>query len=135
MPNQNPIILFDGVCNLCNGAVNFIIDRDPEALFRLAALQSTVGQELLQKHNLKTADFDTIVLVEGDNIYSHSTAALRIARNLSGAWPLFYGFIIIPSPLRNVVYNWISRNRYRWFGKQESCRIPTPELRSRFLHD
>ena len=135
MPIQNPIILFDGVCNLCNGAVNFIIDRDPEAHFRLAALQSDIGQELLQKHNLKTADFDTIVLVEGDNIYSHSTAALRIARKLSGAWPLFYGFIVIPSPLRNVVYNWISRNRYRWFGKQESCRIPTPDLRSRFLHD
>lgn len=135
MSTVNPIILFDGVCNLCNGAVNFIIDRDPNAYFRMAALQSTVGQELLQKHNLKTQDFDTIVLVEGNNIYSHSTAALRIARKLSGAWPLFYAFIVIPSPLRNVVYNWISRNRYRWFGKQDACRIPTPELRSRFLHD
>lgn len=135
MPNQNPIILFDGVCNLCNGAVNFIIDRDPDAHFRLATLQSTVGQELLEKHNLRIQDFDTIVLVEGDNIYSQSTAALRIARKLSGAWPLFYAFIAIPSPLRDMIYSWISRNRYRWFGKQETCRIPTPELRSRFLHD
>lgn len=132
---QNPIILFDGVCNLCNGAVNFIIDRDPNAYFRLAALQSKIGQEILQKHNLRTQDFDTIVLVEGDNIYSHSTAALRIARKLNGAWPLFYGFIVIPGPLRNVIYNWVSRNRYRWFGKLDACRIPTPELRSRFLHD
>jgi len=135
MLTKNPIILFDGVCNLCNGAVNFIIARDPNVYFRLAALQSTIGQEILQKHSLNTQDFDTIVLVEGDNIYSHSTAALRIARKLCGAWPLFYAFIVIPSPIRNVIYNWISRNRYRWFGKQDTCRIPTPELRSRFLHN
>lgn len=135
MSTVNPIILFDGVCNLCNGAVNFIIDRDPEAYFRMAALQSTIGQEILQKHSLNTQYFDTIVLVEGENIYSHSTAALRIARKLSGAWPLFYAFIVIPSPLRNVIYNWISRNRYRWFGKQDVCRIPTPELQRHFLQE
>lgn len=135
MTTVNPIILFDGVCNLCNGAVNFIIDRDPEAYFRMAALQSTIGQEILQKHSLNTQYFDTIVLVEGENIYSHSTAALRIARKLSGVWPLFYAFIVIPSPLRNVIYNWISRNRYRWFGKQDVCRIPTPELQRHFLQE
>ncbi len=135
MPSPNPIILFDGVCNLCNGAVNFIIDRDPEARFRLAALQSDVGQSILREHQLSTADFDTIVLVEGDTIFSKSTAALRISKRLSGGWPLFYMLIIIPRWFRDWVYNWVSRNRYKWFGKQEACRIPTPELRSRFLHD
>jgi predicted DCC family thiol-disulfide oxidoreductase YuxK len=116
-------------------AVNFIIERDPNAYFKLAALQSEIGQELLQKHNLPTLDFDTIVLVEGENIYSHSTAVLKIARKLSGAWPLLYGFIVIPTAIRDIIYTWISRNRYTWFGKRGACRVPTPELRARFLQD
>lgn len=135
MPNTNPIILFDGVCNLCNGAVNFIIDRDPSAHFKLAALQSKIGQDLLAKHGLSTTDFDTFVLIDGESVITRSTAALKIARKLSGAWPLFYIFIVVPKPVRDVIYNWVSRNRYRWFGKKDACRIPTPELRSRFLHD
>jgi predicted DCC family thiol-disulfide oxidoreductase YuxK len=135
MSTLNPIILFDGVCNLCNGAVNFIVDRDPEARFRLAALQSEVGESILREHQLSTVDFDSIVLVEGDAIFSRSTAALRISKNLIGGWPLLYTLIVVPRWFRDWVYNWISRNRYRWFGKQQNCRIPTPELRSRFLHD
>jgi predicted DCC family thiol-disulfide oxidoreductase YuxK len=101
----------------------------------MAALQSEIGQSLLEEHRLNTNDFDTIVLIDGKNVYSRSAAALRIAKKLSGAWPLFYGFMVIPGPIRDSIYNWISRNRYNWFGKQDACRIPTPELRSRFLHD
>jgi len=134
MESESPIILFDGVCNLCNGAVQFIIRRDPGARFKLAALQSESGQTLLALHGLTTASFETIVLIEGSTVYTHSTAALHIVRHLSGMWPIMFVFIWLPRPLRDGIYHWISRNRYRWFGKQDACMIPTPELRSRFLH-
>jgi predicted DCC family thiol-disulfide oxidoreductase YuxK len=133
MESEYPIILFDGVCNLCNGAVQFIIKRDPEARFKLAALQSETGQALLDQHGFTTESFETIVLIEGSTVYTHSTAALHIVRHLSGMWPILFGLIGIPKPLRDGIYLWISRNRYRWFGKRDSCMIPSPELRSRFL--
>lgn len=128
------IILFDGVCNLCNSSVNFVIDRDSERNFRYAALQSETGQDFLRKHGLNAEDFDSIVLVEGDAFYRKSTAALRIARKLDGAWPLFYAFIIIPPFIRNFFYDIIAKNRYKWFGRMDECRIPTPELKNLFLN-
>ena len=130
---ENPVIFFDGVCNLCNGAVAFIIKRDPKRKFRFAPLQSGAGQAFLKTHGKATESFDTIILKEGGRWYSHSDAALRIARGLSGAWPLVYGFIILPRFLRDAVYRLIARNRYKWFGKQDACMIPTPELRELFL--
>jgi predicted DCC family thiol-disulfide oxidoreductase YuxK len=127
-------ILFDGVCNFCNASINFIIDRDSKNIFLFAALQSEVGQELLQKHHLKTTDFDTIILINDENkIYQKSDAALEIARNLDGFWKVLYAFKILPSFLRNPIYDLVARNRYRIFGRTDACRIPTPELKARFL--
>ncbi|MFP4089923.1 MAG: thiol-disulfide oxidoreductase DCC family protein [Cyclobacteriaceae bacterium] len=129
----NQIILFDGVCNLCNGAVNFIIDRDPKAKFRFASLQSATGQEYLRQHQLPVHELKSLVLVSGNKSYLRSTAALRIARELSGAWPLFYLFIVIPAPVRNLLYDLIAKYRYRLFGKSDTCRYPSADLKSRFL--
>ncbi|MEM9997104.1 MAG: thiol-disulfide oxidoreductase DCC family protein [Bacteroidota bacterium] len=130
---QHPVILFDGVCNLCNASVNFVLDRDRASLFRMAALQSDVGQALLAQHGYAGTAPDSIALVEDGQIHFRSTAALRIAARLDGAWPLFQVFRVVPEPLRDVVYDWIARNRYRWFGKQDACRLPTPDERARFL--
>lgn len=126
-------ILFDGVCNLCNGSVVFIIKRDKKDLFRFAAIQSDEGQELIKKHKIDTSKVDSILLIDGERYFSKSTAALKIARHLSGGYPLLYGFMILPRFFRNWVYDIIARNRYKWFGKKESCMIPTPELKSKFL--
>ena len=130
---RHKIILFDGVCNLCNSSVVFIINRDSNDLFRFAALQSQVGKELVSKYGIDTSKTDSIILIDGDNFYIKSTAALKISRHLSGAYPLIYGFMIVPNFMRNWVYDLIARNRYRWFGKKDSCMIPTPELNSKFL--
>lgn len=133
--NDKKIILFDGLCNLCNGAVTFIIKRDAEDLFQFAALQSDVGRALTQKQGIDTDNVDSIVLIDGDRHYIKSSAALHIARHLSGGYPLLYGFMVLPTVMRDWVYNWIAENRYRWFGKKDQCMIPTPELRNKFLHD
>jgi len=134
MKNKNhKIILFDGVCNLCNGAVTFIIKRDKKDVFKFAALQSEIGQQLISKFNIDTSKVDSIILIDGDKHYEKSSAALRIAKQLSGAYPLLFGFMILPKFIRNAVYDYIAKNRYKWFGKKESCMIPTPELKSRFL--
>jgi len=127
------VILFDGVCNLCNASVQFVLLRDKKDYFQFASLQSDYGQQLLQKHNLPTQNFDSFVLVENNVVYSQSTAALRVAKHLSGAWKLMYAFIIVPSFLRNIVYNFIGKNRYKWFGKQEECMMPKPEWKQKFL--
>jgi predicted DCC family thiol-disulfide oxidoreductase YuxK len=127
------IILFDGVCNLCNSSVNFIIDRDPGNKFRFASLQSEAGQTLLKKYNLPTESFSTITLIQNDKIYTRSTAVLKIVREFPGAWKLLYIFIAIPKPIRDFLYNIVANNRYKWFGKKDSCRLPTPELRAKFL--
>lgn len=126
-------ILFDGVCNFCNASINLIIDRDSKGIFKFAALQSEVGQELLKKNGLKTSDFDSIVAIEGDKVYQKSDAALEIARRMDGIWKIFYVFKIIPAFFRNPVYDLVARNRYRFFGRTDACRIPTPELKARFL--
>lgn len=127
------IILFDGVCNLCNGAVTFVIKRDPKDHFRFAALQSDIGQALVAEHNIDTTKVDSIILIENNRVYSKSTAALRIAKYMRGAYPLLYGFIIIPNFIRNWVYDFVARNRYKWYGKKDACMIPTPELKAKFL--
>lgn len=127
------IILFDGVCNFCNASINFVMDHDPKYRFKFAALQSDFAREKLTKAGLNTNDFDSVVLIEGDKVYTRSTAALRIARLLSGAWPLMYGFVIVPPFIRNAIYDLVARNRYRWFGKSENCRLPSPEERARFV--
>lgn len=127
------VLLFDGVCNLCNGAVNFVIDHDPDAKFKFASLQSSAGMEYLKRYNMPSDVFESIVLVKANKVYTKSTAALKVAKELNGIWKVLYFFIIIPKPIRDAVYSFIARNRYSWFGKQEFCRVPTPELSQRFL--
>jgi|SRR5690606_24902891 len=127
------VILFDGVCNLCNGSVVFIIKRDKKDVFRFAAIQSEEGQKLVEKYQIDTTKVDSILLLDGDRYYVKSTAALKIARHLKGGYPLLYGFMILPAFIRNWIYDIIARNRYKWFGKKESCMIPTPELKSKFI--
>jgi predicted DCC family thiol-disulfide oxidoreductase YuxK len=127
------IVLFDGVCNLCNGAVAFVIRNDPKRRFRFAALQSPVGQALLERHGLPTETLNSFVLIEGEHAFTKSTAALRAARRLGYLWPLAFVFILVPRPLRDFCYDLVARNRYRMFGKRESCMMPTPDLNARFL--
>ncbi len=130
---QNEILLFDGVCNLCNNSVNFVIDHDPKAQFSFAALQSEFGQKKLKQLNLEPKDFDSIVLLSDGKIYNKSSAALKVAKNLTGLWPMLYVFMIIPKFLRDFVYDMVAKNRYRIWGRTDQCRIPTPELRQRFI--
>ena len=126
-------VLFDGVCNLCNGSVLFVIDRDPAGYFHFVALQSETARRLLAEHDGPPPDLSSIVLVEEGRVYTRSTAALRIARRLTGPWRLLHVCLLVPRPVRDAVYDWVARNRYRWFGKEEACRLPSPELRARFL--
>ncbi len=130
---NNGIILFDGVCNLCNNSVDFVISRDPERYFRYASLQSESGAYYVHKFKIDTRKVDSVLLVKNDKIYQKSTAALRIARKLKSPVKLLYVFIVVPPFIRNIVYDFIARNRYRWFGKRETCRLPTNEERDMFL--
>lgn len=129
---MNNIILFDGICNFCDSSVQFIIKRDKRALYKFASIQSDRGQEILRKHHVP-AEMDSIILVRNDKCYYKSSAALRICKNLKGVWKLFYCFLIVPKPLRDYLYEIIARNRYKWFGKKDSCTLPSPEIRKRFL--
>jgi predicted DCC family thiol-disulfide oxidoreductase YuxK len=133
MASQSAIILFDGVCNLCNGFVQFVIRQDRDSRFRFASLQSDTARELLQDQAGAGQSLDSVVLIENGRHYKQSTAALRILRHLSGAWPLLYGLIVVPAFVRDRVYAWVAANRYRWFGQRDSCMLPTPELKARFL--
>ena len=137
MPAPPPdTILFDGVCNLCNGFVQFVIRQDPAGRFRFTALQSPAGQALLAAHGATppaAADPDSVQLLSGGRLYSHSTAVLRIAAGLGGIWRLAAVGWVLPRPWRDALYRFVARHRYRWFGRQESCWLPTPELRARFL--
>ena len=131
--NSNRVILFDGVCNFCNSTVNFVIERDKKSIIKFAALQSDAGQQLLKQFNLPTSQFNSFIYIEDGKIFTQSTAALRVCKNLSALWPLMYGFIIVPKFIRDAIYKWMAKNRYKWFGKKDQCMIPSPEVRSRFL--
>lgn len=131
-PTESAIILFDGVCNFCNTTVRFIINRDPHRHFRFASLQSEIGKQLLQKHDL-SADLSTIVLIENNKVSLRSSAVLHIAKKMTFPWNILCFFIIIPKPLRDICYNKIARRRYQWFGVKETCEIPTLTVMSRFL--
>lgn len=132
MENNN-IILFDGVCNFCNSSINFVIERDPHKKFKFAPLQSDAGEKIQKQFNLDTSKLDSVLLIKNGKVLSKSTAALYIAKELKGLWPLLFIFIIVPPFLRNLVYNYIAKNRYKWFGRQDSCMMPSPDVRSRFL--
>lgn len=127
------IVLFDGECNFCDASVQFIIKRDQKGFFNYASLQSEVGQDLLREHDIPQ-DIDSFMLIEDGKAYMRSAAALRIARHLDGAWKLLYGFIVVPAPIRDAIYDYIAANRYKWFGKKDDhCMLPSPEVRQRFL--
>lgn len=125
--------MFDGVCNFCNGAVNFIIERDRRNRFKFAPLQSEAGQKLLLRYGLNDPHLDSVVLIEDGKAFVRSTAALRIAKHLDGAWSWFSIFLIVPAEIRDFFYRLFAKYRYRLFGKTETCQIPTPALHRRFL--
>jgi len=131
----HPIVLFDGVCNFCNASVNWTIHHDRRAVFRFAPLQSPAGARLQREHGLELTALDTLVLVEAGRAYRKSTAALRILRRLGSPWPLLFAFIVVPRPLRDFAYSAFARRRYRWFGRKDTCTVPTPEVHDRFLID
>ncbi len=130
---QKSLILFDGVCNLCNHTVQFIIKNDPNKKFLFTSLQSNTGVELLEKHGFSTIDFKSFILIEDEKVYTKSTAALKIARQLKKPVRFLYAFIIVPKFIRDFFYNIISSNRYRLFGKSSECMLPSPENLSRFI--
>ncbi len=133
MEEKRPVLLFDGVCNLCNGVVQFVIKRDPAAKISFSSLQSDYGQSLLKQHNLPTDDFETFVLVEDGKYFQKSTAALKLMKSLGGGWQLLYAFMIIPAPIRDFFYSLVANNRYKLFGRSDECWLPSPELKARFL--
>src|SRR4051794_23064029 len=126
------IILFDGVCNLCNSSVQFIIKRDPKGRFKFASLQSQTGQSLLEQHGFDN-EIDSFVLIDNQKLYSKSSAALRVCRNLNGFWKIFAILRFLPASFRDFFYDVVAKNRYKWFGRQESCMLPTKEMKKRFL--
>ncbi len=130
---ESPIILFDGVCNLCDGFVQFVIRHDATGQFRFTSLQSTTGAEILKKYHIPPGELSSIVLSVGDSHFTRSDAALQILRCLSGPWKWMGLFLVLPRFLRDAVYDFIARNRYRWFGQKDACMIPTAELQKRFL--
>ena len=131
MTDHKGIILFDGVCNLCNTSVDYIIKKDKDGYFKFGALQKS--GELLKKYNISPEYLNSLVLIQNDQVYYKSSAALKIARKLGGAMPLLYAFIILPKFLRDPVYDLIANNRYSWFGKGNTCRLPSPEEAKRFI--
>ena len=133
MITSGTILLFDGVCNLCNGLVRFIIRRDPGAKIKFTPLQSPVGRSLLKKFDLSADDIDSVVYVAGEKYYLKSSAVLHVLKELGGGWRLFYGFIIIPKFIRDFFYNLIARSRYRIFGKTKTCMVPMPDIEERFF--
>ena len=133
IPAQKKIILFDGVCNLCNSSVQFVIRHDKHNQFMFGSFQGKAGQEYLKQFKLPFGDFNSFMLLEDDKLYTESTAALRVCKHLGGLWKLLYGFLIVPKFIRDGVYRFIARNRYKWFGKNETCWVPTPSLKEKFL--
>ena len=131
--NSNAVVIFDGECAFCDAAVNFIIDRDPRGVFRFASRQSPAGKRLLEAHGLPAEGVGSLVLIEAGDVHVRSTASLRIARRLSGPWPIAYAFVVVPAPLRDGVYGVVSRNRKRWMGESQTCAVPSPQRRARYV--
>ena len=127
-----PVVLFDGVCKLCNGSVNFVLRRDRAGRLKLAPLQSDYGRRVLASHETKSDPMDSIMLLEGDQLTVKSTAIIRISKYLGGAWPLCMIALVVPRFIRDFVYDVVAKNRYRWFGKYDTCRLPDPEFEDRF---
>jgi predicted DCC family thiol-disulfide oxidoreductase YuxK len=128
------IILFDGICNLCSGSVRFIIQRDPGREFKFASLQSEAGKQYIEQYNIHET-IDSIVLVKDGKVYLESTAALKIASRLKWPWRIFGILLGVPKPVRDRLYKWIAKNRYKWFGRDESCMLPSKENRDRFIEE
>lgn len=133
MEKYDKIVLFDGYCNFCNSTVQFILKRETNHNIKFCSLQSDFGIALLTKYHLNTSTIDSIVFIEHDIAYIKSDAALRLSKQLKGLYPLLYGFIVIPAFIRNWVYDFIAKNRYKWFGKSESCFVPNEQQKNRFL--
>lgn len=131
--NGKSIILFDGVCNLCNSSVNFIIKHDKKKQFIFTSLQSDAAKEILLQFPTKNLNLDSILLIEKEIIYEKSTAVLRISKELNIGYKLLYSLIIIPKFIRDWIYNIIAKNRYKWFGKKEQCMVPSPEIKNKFI--
>jgi len=131
--SSHPVVLFDGVCSFCNASVRWVINRDPHSRFRFASLQSRAAREALAASGTPPASLDSVVLIQGGEVFTRSDAAIRIARELGFPWSLAAAGLIIPASVRNKLYSWVAANRYRWFGKQSACSVPSPELRARFL--
>jgi predicted DCC family thiol-disulfide oxidoreductase YuxK len=134
-PLAHPVVLFDGVCNLCNRSVSFAIDRDPRALLRFAALQSDAARKIFEGlgRTRPEGDPESVIFYDRGRLHEGSGAILRVARYLRGGWPLLSVLLLVPRPLRDAAYRWAAARRYRWFGKSDTCRVPTPQLRARFL--
>lgn len=126
------IILFDGICNLCNGSVQFILKKDPDGHFNFASLQGKVGKRLLNDYGIDE-NSDSFILIQDDGWYNKSNAALHVCKDMKGFLKLLYVFRFIPRPIRDAVYDVVAKNRYRWFGKRDSCMMPTPKFKDRFL--
>jgi len=133
LPEDKTIIFFDGVCNFCNGSINFVIKRDEKNKFLFAPLQSEAGKEFLTRHQLSVTDFDSVIVFSEGKVFKKSSAALQIAGKLNFPWPLLSALRIFPAFIRDFFYDFIARNRYRFFGKKDLCMIPTPEVRAKFL--
>jgi len=133
IPGNENIILFDGECNFCNGSVNFVMNRDKKNVFRFGSIQSDAAKILIEKYKLKRDEMLSVVFIEDDKAYVRSTAALRITRKMNGLYPLLYAFIIVPRFIRDAAYDVFARNRYKWFGKRDTCRIPTAEEKGKFI--
>jgi predicted DCC family thiol-disulfide oxidoreductase YuxK len=131
--NSNPVLYFDGVCNLCNGVVKFIIKRDKKAKFKFASLQSVSGQNILKQYNLSIDNLESFILIKDNKFYNKSSAGLMVLKELGGWWKLLYAFIIIPKPIRDFIYDLIAKRRYKIFGRSDTCMVPIPELKERFL--
>ena len=132
-PNDTPVVLFDGVCNLCNASVRAILARDRKGIFRLASLQSQAARRVFAEAGAPVPAVDSVVLVEGGTVYTRSDVVIRVASRLGFPWSMAGVLRIVPRGLRDAVYDWIARNRYRWFGRKDACPVPTPEQRARFL--
>ncbi len=131
---ENPVVLFDGVCNLCNSSVIFIIKRDAQSKLKFASLQSTYGVAQMKLFNLSSSSLNSVLLIKNGHLFQRSNAALEIVSMLDGIWPILYLFKIVPRFMRDFIYDWIAKNRYHWFGKKDMCMLPTPDMKARFLN-